>query len=98
MNIHMSSIEEIISLDVHRSLHIHQKSINSSILQSLLRTYAYFNPEVSYCQGMNYIAGLVITSLSLGYLYLTFNDEQVTYKVFDKIMRSHFKDLFIKDF
>lgn len=62
MNAHMVSIEEIISLDVQRSLHIHQKSISSSVLQSLLRTYAYFNPEVSYCQGMNYIAG---------YLYLT---------------------------
>jgi hypothetical protein len=57
MDINMSSIEEIISLDVQRSLHIHQSKISSSILQSLLRTYSYFNPDVSYAQGMNYIAG-----------------------------------------
>lgn len=44
----MSGIEEVITLDVHRSLHIHQSKISSSILQSLLRTYAYFNPDVSY--------------------------------------------------
>jgi hypothetical protein len=64
-NIDMS-VEEIIAMDVQRSLHIHQSKLSSSILQSMLRIYAYFNPDVGYCQGMNYL---------VGYCFLFLNDE-----------------------
>lgn len=30
------------------------------VLLSVLRTYALYNPEIEYCQGMNYIAGLLL--------------------------------------
>lgn len=38
---------------------------------------------------MNYIAG---------FLYLTFNDEILAYKAFDKVMNLYFKDMYINDF
>ncbi|CAD8164735.1 unnamed protein product [Paramecium pentaurelia] len=81
--------EETIKLDVQRSLHLHKEKINSSVLQSLLRIYAFYNQDVGYCQGMNYIAG---------YLYLNFQDQVIAYKAFDKMMNLYFKDLYINDF
>ena len=38
-----SAIEEIITLDVNRSLHNHGEQLNPTVLHSLLRTYAYFH-------------------------------------------------------
>ncbi|CAD8075378.1 unnamed protein product [Paramecium sonneborni] len=81
--------EETIKLDVQRSLHLHKDKINSSVLQSLLRIYAFYNQEVGYCQGMNYIAG---------YLYLNFQDQEIAYKAFDRMMNLYFKDLYVNDF
>ncbi|CAD8176541.1 unnamed protein product [Paramecium octaurelia] len=81
--------EETIKLDVQRSLHLHKDKINSSVLQSLLRIYAFYHQEVGYCQGMNYIAG---------YLYLNFQDQEIAYKAFDRMMNLYFKDLYINDF
>lgn len=54
-----STIEEIISLDVNRSLHIHCSVLPPTLLHTLLRTFAYYNREVGYCQGMNYLAGYI---------------------------------------
>ncbi|CAD8173883.1 unnamed protein product [Paramecium pentaurelia] len=81
--------EETIKLDVQRSLHIHKDKINSNVLQSLLRIYAFYNQEVGYCQGMNYIAG---------YLYLIYQDQEIAYKAFDRMMNLYFKELYINDF
>lgn len=53
----MPSVEEIITLDVNRSLHLHNEYLSSDLLQSLLCTFAYYNRDISYCQGMNYLAG-----------------------------------------
>jgi hypothetical protein len=61
-----NSIEEIITLDVNRSFHNHQSVLTPTILHSLLRIYAYFHKDISYCQGMNYIAG---------YLYIKTKNE-----------------------
>ena len=56
-------------MDVCRSyqdrLDIHQP------LKNILKTYAFYNPEVSYCQGMNFIAGT---------LYLLFDDESLSFR------------------
>jgi hypothetical protein len=62
-----STIEEIISLDVNRSLHIHTDYLPPTLLHTLLRTFAYFNKEIGYCQGMNYLAG---------YLFIKTRDEE----------------------
>ena len=80
-----SAIEEIITLDVNRSLHNHGEYLNPTILHSLLRTYAYFHKDISYCQGMNYIAG---------YLYIKTRDEQEAYRIFEYLMEVRFKELF----
>lgn len=61
-----SAVEEIITLDVNRSLHNHGQTLSPTVLHSLLRIYAYFHKDISYCQGMNYIAG---------YLYLKTKNE-----------------------
>ena len=36
------------------------KSLDPTVLINILKSYAFFNPEVEYCQGMNYIAGNLI--------------------------------------
>ncbi len=46
---------------------------------------------------MNYIAGNKII-LIIGYLFLTFGDEVVTYKVFHSIMFDYFRPIFLNDF
>ena len=89
LNMSLSSVEDIISLDVARSMHMHLSKINSSMLQSLLRTFAFFNKDISYCQGMNYVAG---------FLYLLILDEEKTYKTFARIMENHFTNLFSNNF
>ena len=84
-----SAIEEIITLDVNRSLHNHGEQLNPTVLHSLLRTYAYFHKQISYCQGMNYIAG---------YLYLKTRDEESAYRIFEYLMDVRFKELFANEF
>lgn len=43
--------EEVIILDIKRSFHIHSQVLNQNTLYLLLKTYAYFHPEIAYCQG-----------------------------------------------
>lgn len=43
IDINKQNYEETIALDVQRSLHIHKNKISTSVLQSLLRIYAYYN-------------------------------------------------------
>ena len=45
------------------------------ILNNILKTYAFFNPEIEYCQGMNFVAG---------FLFLVFLDEEDS---FNALMR-----------
>ena len=33
-------------------------------LRRVLRAYSYYDPEVGYCQGMNFIAGMFLTIMS----------------------------------
>ncbi|EGR34789.1 rab-like gtpase activating protein, putative [Ichthyophthirius multifiliis] len=89
MNQKHDSIEETINLDVNRSLHMHSDKINPNQLQSLLRVFAYYNADISYCQGMNYIAG---------FLYLNILDEAETYKAFETVMNSYFSLLLTDNF
>lgn len=46
-------------------------------LTNVLKTYALCNPEIEYCQGMNFISGL---------FYLFFNDEDTTFKALFSII------------
>lgn len=83
------SIEEIIVLDVNRSLHNHTETLSQQLLRYLLRAYAYYHPEIGYCQGMNYIAG---------YLYIKSKDEEVAFRMFNYLMEKRFKELFANQF
>ena len=35
--------------------------LDMEALTSVLKTYAYYNPEIEYCQGMNYVAGFLLS-------------------------------------
>jgi hypothetical protein len=53
------NVEEVIMLDVHRSAHS-MPDLDMQQLTNILKTYAYYNPEIEYCQGMNYVAGFLL--------------------------------------
>ncbi len=57
-------------MDVQRSF-TKIKEIDPIVLTNILKTYAFFNPEIEYCQGMNFIAG---------FLLLVFKDEELSFK------------------
>lgn len=65
----IGEINEIIDMDVNRSYQdkpeIHQP------LKNVLKTYAFYNPDVSYCQGMNFIAGTFL---------MQFKNEELSFK------------------
>ena len=42
-----------------RSAH-NMTGVDPVALTCLLKTYAHYNPEIAYCQGMNFIAGLLL--------------------------------------
>jgi hypothetical protein len=47
------------------------KIVDPTMLTNVLKTYAFFNPEIEYCQGMNFVAG---------FLFLVFRNEEQTFK------------------
>jgi hypothetical protein len=65
----IGEISEIIDMDVNRSYQ-DRSDIHQS-LKNVLKTYAFYNPDVSYCQGMNFIAGTFL---------LLFRDEGLSFK------------------
>lgn len=81
--IFIKNVEEVINMDVQRSFN-HYDQIKPAVsvyqyqtLLGILQTYAFYNPEVEYCQGMNFIAGL---------LYLLFQKEEQAFKVLVRII------------
>ena len=44
-----SSVCELIAMDVHRSFHNLRHIVKKEILNNILKTYAFFNPEIEYC-------------------------------------------------
>ena len=71
-----SSVSELIAMDVQRSFHNLRHIVKPDILNNILKTYAFFNPEIEYCQGMNFVAG---------FLFLVFRDEQLTFKALMRV-------------
>ena len=53
------------------------QGITGENLRKILTTYAVVNPELDYCQGMNFIAG---------FLYLFLNDESLSFAVLREII------------
>ena len=51
--------------------------VDMKILTNILKTYAYFNPEIEYCQGMNYLAG---------FLLQVFKDEETAFNALQSLV------------
>lgn len=81
----ISNVEEVIMLDVQRSAY-NMPGVDPGTLTMVLKTYAYFNPEFEYCQGMNFI---------VGFLLMIFGDEETAFKVLQTLVkRFKMADLF----
>ena len=84
----LKQAEEVIHIDIVRSFKKHGE-YNQEELKNILKAYAAFDREISYCQGMNYI---------MGFFYLHEQDAEVSFKSFVKLMDRHMKVMFDKDF
>lgn len=81
----IAGVDEVITLDVSRS-EDQMPGVDPSVLISVLRAYALFNPEIEYCQGLNYVAGLLL---------MVFNDPEVAFRALTVIVdRFKLADLF----
>lgn len=65
----IKSYEDIIAMDIIRC-YASQPKVSPMALQDLLKAFAYYNQDVGYCQGMNYLAGT---------LYYLLQDEENTF-------------------
>jgi hypothetical protein len=50
--------------------------VDKGVLYSILKTYAFYNPEIQYCQGMNYITGFLLQVLK---------DEEMAFKALQQL-------------
>lgn len=73
----ISNVDEVIQLDVQRSEH-QMPGLDSQVLLDVLRTYALYNPEIEYCQGMNYVASFLI---------MVFKNTEVAFKALTVIVK-----------
>lgn len=69
-------VEDVIIMDVHRSFTL-LKSIDPAALINILKTYAYYDPNIQYCQGMNFI---------VGFLYLLLQDESLSFNFLNALI------------
>ena len=82
------SILNLISLDVDRSF-TNCKSVSHKAISNILRAYACYNLKIQYCQGMHLI---------VGFLYYIYQDEEIAFKVFVKIINNFdMTNLYIND-
>ncbi len=81
----IATVEEVINLDVSRSEH-QMPGVDPLVLISVLRAYALYNPEMEYCQGLNYVAGLLL---------MVFKDPELAFRALTVIVeRFKLADLF----
>lgn len=65
------------------------QGVDPQELTNVLKTYAYFNQEIEYCQGMNFI---------VGFLLMVFRDEELAFKALNELVeRFKMADLFNSD-
>lgn len=50
--------------------------------------YAYYDPLISYCQGMNFL---------MGFLYILIQDEETTFKCFAVILEKMLRNILTQD-
>jgi hypothetical protein len=84
----ISKVWEVIEMDVQRS-HESMHNIDAKKLASVLKAYAFYNPEVEYSQGMNYVAGFLLSVLK---------EEELAFKALHAVMvKSQMAQLFNSD-
>ena len=66
-------------MDVHRSFYS-SKTIDHSSLINILQVYACYNPNVEYCQGMNFI---------VGFLYILCRDNSRTFSFLQALIKKY---------
>ena len=82
----MKNLHDIIEIDVARSYQGNE-SMPPQILKNILKTYAFYNPELGYCQGMNYVVGTI---------YLQIQDEALAFKLLVALIdKFQMKNLFV---
>jgi hypothetical protein len=57
-----ATVTESINVDVKRSFNS-MKYLKHENLSNILKTYALQNPNLNYCQGMNFSAGFLFLSM-----------------------------------
>jgi hypothetical protein len=63
------------------------KSVDPTVLTNILKTYAFFNPEIEYCQGMNFVAGFLFICKVLFFSFIiVFRDEEKSFKALQEII------------
>lgn len=50
-------IYEIIDMDISRSFNGENFLLPPEQIKNILQVFAFYNPEIGYCQGMNYVVG-----------------------------------------
>ena len=86
----LEDILETIQLDVNRTHFDTDKENKRNIIKNVLISLAYTYPEVSYCQGMNYISSFL--------LEIT-NDEEKSFDIFSALLnKTDYSKLSINDF
>ena len=87
---HLDNVLDIIQLDVNRTHFDNDKENKRNIIKNVLITLANVYPEMSYCQGMNYIA--------LFLLEVT-NDEEKSFDIFSAILaKTEYSKLSLNEF
>lgn len=95
MKIENQDLESRIEKDVHRTVLFKIDKITNKVrksnfleyenkkknLSNILKAYGIFDPEVSYCQGMNYIVALLLYYL---------DSERLAFWVFHQILNKFF--------
>lgn len=75
----LKSTAETIEVDVSRSFYnMGNEYVSGKNLTKILNTYAIVNKRLDYCQGMNFIAGV---------LFMFFKDESQAFAVMREIIR-----------
>jgi hypothetical protein len=87
-----TAIDDVIKVDVERSYlnfsNLSQKEYEE-ILHNVLQLYALINPDVQYCQGMNFV---------VGFLCNIYKNEQTVFNVYIKLMQKCLMDeLYLPD-
>lgn len=82
----IKGLSEIIDIDVARSYQGNDL-MPPQLLKNILKSFAFYNQEVGYCQGMNYIVGTI---------YLQVQDEALAFKILVALIdKFQMKNLFI---